>query len=171
MILTRVSPKEMRRRHGLPPEDAPRSSSTPQSEKAPPRPRNVRAMLDLGTLTYFSFRGRSYGVPPLPWESGLALLDAYLEARSMGDDLSREDLERYGRAVKRMARIMWKLTRPIGFRSRLFKALGLLRNPYLEANEGEVGELAVFFLGRRTNSRPSVRELKPPPRRTSQPTS
>ena len=31
-----------------------------------PRPRNVEPVLSIGEMTFFQFRGRAYGVPPLP---------------------------------------------------------------------------------------------------------
>lgn len=152
--------KEMEERWGV----SSRRSSTvgnrvPHSEKAPPRPRNVRAILDLGTITYFSFRGRSYGVPPLPWQQGEALLDAWLEIRGYGEEVSRENLRGYYQAFDRLSRHLWKNCRPSSRLLRVLKVVGLCRNPFRKANEAELVDLAVFFLGLRMKSigiRPTV---------------
>lgn len=145
IALSRTPREEMYRAHGL-------DESGRAPEEPPKRHRNVREVLDLGTVTYISFRGRQYGVPPLPWKEGERLLDAYLEVREFEGDLAREDLRRYFDAVERIAKILWKNVRPLGFARRFLKRLRLLRNPFRDATEGEIGELAVFFLGRRTRS-------------------
>lgn len=116
----------------------------------PPRPRNVRAILDLGTLTYFTFRGRMYGVPPLPWRQGQLLMDAYLELRGFGEEITEKNHKQYYACIARMAKIIWKNTRMVGRFMRTMKKLRLLRNPFERANDNELLEVAVFYLRLRT---------------------
>ncbi len=119
------------------------------AEGPQPRPLNVQAVLDLGALIYFHWRGRSYGVPPMPWKAGARLMDVYLEARSFGDDMTREVLPVYYGALGRMADIIWRSTRPTGRIARVIHKLRLSRNPFTKATEAELAELALFYLGRR----------------------
>lgn len=127
------------------------------AEGPPPRSQNVRAILDLGELIFFTFRGRGYGVPPLPWKEGERLLDVWLQIRAFGDEIDEEKVDDYFSALRRLARILWRNTRPPGPWLRLLKLLGILRNPYLRANERELAEAAVFFLGLRTRSTASFK--------------
>ena len=127
-----------------------RKTASTSAERPAPRPSNVRAILDLGTLTYFTFRGRMYGVPPLPWREGEHLLDAWLELQSYGEAISRTNHRQYYACVKRITEILWKNTRMIGHVPRVLKTLRIFRNPYDIASESELMEVAVFFLGRRT---------------------
>ena len=107
--------------------DARKAEGGPVSPAAPPRPQNVRAILDLGNMIYF------------------------------GDTVERAKLSQYFGSLRRMAKVMWRNTRPIGHVLRLAKALRILRNPFLDASESEIAELAVFFLGLRTRSTASFR--------------
>ena len=152
LVVDRTPREDMERAWARHREQQTRGRETPAAEQPPPRPRNLRAILDLGTMTYFTFRGRSYGVPPLPWRLGERILDAWLEVCSHGEQLQKEDLPAYYAALDRMVEAMWEATRPPGRWRRWLKRLGLARNPYRDATEGELAELAVFFLGRRMKS-------------------
>lgn len=123
----------------------------PDTERAkpPPRPLNLRHILDLGNVVYFTFRGRSYGVPPLPWRTGEELLDAWLQLREMGQLDERSKVQPYYKAMRRLQDLLWKSCRPVGKLRRLLDWLHLHRNPFRKATEGEIAELAVFLLGRR----------------------
>lgn len=134
--------------------------------KPPPPPRNVRAILDLGNMTYFEFKGRAYGVPPLPWKEGERLLALRLQIGGLGEQLSDESLPIYYAAMKKMARIMWRNTRPKGRWLRFLKRVRLF-DPFSVASETEIGDLAVFFLGLRTRSTASFRRGVPGPLTTS----
>lgn len=115
-----------------------------------PRPSNVRAVLDLGTLTYFTFRGRMYGVPPLPWREGEALLDAYLELQAFGEQITTKNSKAYYTCIGRLCKVIWKNTRTVGRLQRVMRGLRLFSNPFERANDSELLEIAVFYLGRRT---------------------
>lgn len=160
--LTPMTRDEMRRRWRA---HRPHPRETPASEQPPPRPNNLGAILDLGTMVYFQFRGRSYGVPPLPWREGEKLLDAWLELRSYGEHVDRDNLDGYYGALRRISRLLWRNCRPPGRLPKLLKALGLKPNPFIQANETELAELALFFLGRRTTRTGSLRTT-PAPRQT-----
>lgn len=126
--------------------------SPASSTKPPPRPRNVHAVLDLGNLTYYEFRGRAYGVPPLPWTEGEKLMDVWIEIRNFGDEITDEKLKPYYDAMNRLAVILWKNTRPCGRLLRFLKAVRIFKNPFKLANEREVADVAAFYLGLRTKS-------------------
>jgi hypothetical protein len=137
------------------------------AEQPRPRPLNVRHVLDLGQLLYFQWRGRCYGVPPLPWRAGAALLDAFLEAQSFGVVIDRESAGPYYAALERMARIMWRNSRPTGLVPRVFHRLRLTPNRFQRASEAELVELALFFLGRRTKTSATLRVVDPTPARAT----
>lgn len=124
-----------------------RKALSPQS--SPPRPTNVRAILDLGTLTYYTFRGKMYGVPPLPWRQGELLLDTWLELQSYGDNITKANIKKYYACIGKLANLIWKNTRVIGRVPRVLKRLHLFKNPFEKANDMELAEIAVFYLGRR----------------------
>lgn len=124
-------------------------STEPLSTTPPARPFNVQAILDLGALIFFHWRGRTYGVPPLPWKRGAALMDAYLDAQSYGTPLTKESAPHYYAALARMSREIWHCTRPTGWWRRALRRLHILSNPFREATEAELAELALFYLGLR----------------------
>lgn len=117
-----------------------------------PRPLNLRAVLDLGNLVFFNFRGRAYGVPPLPWREGEALLDAKLEMARAGYFITDESRAGYYGGLRRIAQILWRNTRPVGRIRRLRKRLGLLPNELLDATDVQLVQLADFYSARRMTS-------------------
>ena len=125
----------------------------------PPAQRNVREVLDLGTTLYVSFRGRAYGVPPLPWREGQRLVAAYGEALRLPALISPAERETYTRVMGEITDTLWRNTRPVGWFWRALKRLGLLRNPFAAASDAELGELLDFFLASRTKHTGSVRAL------------
>ena len=128
----------------------------------PPRPLNMEHILDLGNTVFFTFRGRAYGIPPLAWKDGERLLDAWLELREMGNVDERAKVLPYFRAINRLQRLLWKACRPTGPLRRLLRLLRLHPNPFREATEGELAELAVFLLGRRMKGLLRMPEHRPP---------
>ena len=131
-----------------------------------PRALNLDAILDLGNIVFFTFRGRAYGIPPLAWRDGERLLDAWLEAKELGAQLERKTLRPYFRCIQRLQQLLWKSTRPTGPVRRLLRFAHLHRNPFRDATEGELAELAVFMLGLRMRSAgrlPMTGEADPEP--------
>jgi len=128
--------------------------------KPPARALNLRTVMDLGNTIFFTFRGRAYGVPPLAWRAGEALLDAWLEATSFGVVVDRANIRGYYGAVRRLEKLIWKACRPVGPFRRMLRFFRLHANPFRGANESELAELAVFLLARRT-TRPGIRILEP----------
>jgi hypothetical protein len=121
----------------------------PEPAETPPRPLNLRHILDLGNVVYFTFRGRAYGIPPLAWRDGEELLDCWLELRELGAVDSREKLGPYFHGMRRLQRLLWRSCRPTGLFRRILYRLRLHANPFRRATEGEIAQLAVFLLGRR----------------------
>ena len=116
------------------------------------RTRNVRPVLDLGSTEAILFRGRAYGVPPVPWQAGQRLLDIWTRATSyrlLNDPAVQKE---YFAALAPLPGLLWRLTRPVGRIPRLLHRLGLHRNPFRLATEAELVELAAFFLTRRLRS-------------------
>lgn len=124
----------------------------PAPVKTGPRPRNVQEVLDLGNVVYFTFRGRAYGVPPLPWKAGQRLLLLWTEAVSYPSPLTPETAPRYFALIGLLPRLLWRHCRPTGWFRRKLARVGLLPNPFKGATEGELVELAAFFLARRSSS-------------------
>jgi len=148
-----------------------------------PRPRvtapkllNVQQVLDLGNLVFFTFRGRAYGVPPLPYKAGLRFADVSADLKRLQGELiqgqlTRDAIAEYRQILAALPGLMWRHARPVGRARRLLRVVGLLRNPFEEASEKEFGELLDFFLSRRMTSSvqfPTSRGPSlSPPRRTA----
>jgi hypothetical protein len=133
-----------------------------RSRPAPaPMRRNLQPVLTLGDEEFILFRGRAYGVPPVPLKEGEELLEAYLAALHAARAMATAALEQndapelraaYFGAMRRIPALLWALTREPRPILRLLRAWGLRRNPYLDATEAELLELAGFFYARRTRS-------------------
>lgn len=116
------------------------------------RPFNVEVVLDLGNIVFFHFRGRAYGMPPLPWREGQKLLAAFLDARSIPPILTPETAPAYYKALAKMPHIIWRNCFPASKFMRVLRWLGLAKNPFRYATEQEIMEYAAFFLARRMRS-------------------
>lgn len=132
------------------------------ARSAPPRgtrlsaPANLRAVLDLGAVSAFAFRGRGYVVPPVSYRLGAELLALRfaLEETTVQGRIRPERQADYFAAIRRMARLIWRHVRPAARWQRWGRRLGLVRNPFDGASEGEVVQIVDFFCTRRT--RPTV---------------
>lgn len=117
--------------------------------------RNLQPILELGETTFFQFRGRAYGVPPLPWQAGQRLLDAYLRAVTAAAALALAPTDTgqrsaYYAALAELPPLLWRHTAMPGRLWRLAQRLGLLKNPFAGASEADLLSIADFFLQRRT---------------------
>lgn len=124
-------------------------------------PHNIETVLDLGNVTFFHFRGRAYGVPPLPWRIGQRLLRPYLEAKERGASLTASTQHDYVRSLHQIAHICWRHCYPASRPLRWLRRLGLMRNPFYQATEEDLIGIANFFLARRMRSGGSM--LRPLP--------
>lgn len=137
------------------------------------KPRNLRPVLALGDTEFLQFRGRAYGVPPVPLALGHQLTDAYVDAvdamRALGTDPhNRELIAQWYGALGKLPDLLWRHVTVIGRVRRLRRWCRLLRNEFKVADEQELMQLADFFLRRRMTSR--IRSL-PPGHPLRQPTS
>jgi hypothetical protein len=153
-----------------------KTAETPASSL---RARNVESILSLGSTEFVEFRGRAYGVPPVPWKVGQALNDARLAAIDAleilrFDSTDRDATAAYYPAIRRIPSLLWANCYTTGRIARILKRTPflryLLRNPFDDASDGELLEYADFFLARRMRS--GVLSLSPTPatnpaRRTS----
>lgn len=123
--------------------------------------RNIEAVLTLGDTSYFSFRGRPYGVPLVPWQVGERLAEIQaravdhaleMEADARASRADRGAMAAYFDAISELPPILWRNSFPCGRVRRLLRRLGMLRNPFAAATERELMELAAFFLKCRTRS-------------------
>jgi len=121
----------------------------PANTGPPPRALNLQNVLDLGNLTFFTFRGRAYGIPPLAWRQAELLLDCWLEIQRCGAMVNRENFQPYFRCMQKLQDLIWANCQPDRRWDRLLRWIGFYRNPFRKATEGELAQLAVFFLGRR----------------------
>jgi hypothetical protein len=149
-----------------------RRQQVPQGSKPIARPRNLEAVLALGDTEFIQFRGRAYGVPPVPLQPGIRLTQAYATARETLTALgvAPNDPQRaaaYQVAVQKLPPLLWDLVRPVGRFRILCRWIGLHRNPFRDASEGELLELAAFFLPRRMRSGVQFLPMGHPQRRTS----
>lgn len=129
------------------------------SKTQPPaasKPHNIETVLDLGNSVYFHFRGRAYGMPPLPWRVGQRMLSLWLEVAAIKSPLTKDTRVEYARLLSQFPRLLWRNCYPQGRVNRWLRRLGLLRNPFNVATEQEIVELANFFLSRRMRSGASV---------------
>ena len=125
--------------------------------KKPERPRNVEPILSLGEMTFFMFRGRAYGVPPLPWKVGQRLTEAHVRALEGLSHLAAHPFDAKGRkeyysALGELARLLGRNCQPTGKLRRLLHSLRLFPNPFGKATDAEILEHADFFLSRRMKS-------------------
>jgi hypothetical protein len=156
MRVTPVDRDEVRRRW--------RSATPAPAPQRPKIPQNLRSVIELGDTVYIHFRGRQYGVPPVPYAEGQRVLDAYLRAKDCGEELSSEKLPQYRQAIEDLARLLPKLLRSGGspIRRALFR-IGFF-NPIREATEADILALAGFLLGLRMKSSGIVLVERPGPR-------
>lgn len=151
MILAPSQPGEMAAAHRR--ARRPQAASARQSQ----RPRNVEPVLSIDQTEYIHFRGRAFGVPPLPYPAGQALTDAQLTAiEAMNvlqfDAKNRPALASYYGALPKIAALLWRNCRPTGKVRRFLHWIRIYPNPFAKASDGELLEFADFFLARRMRS-------------------
>jgi|SRR5687767_1404604 len=143
-----------------------RAKRQAQRPQAPaPRTQNVQHVLDMGNTVFFIFQGRPYGVPSLPYKAGLQFVEIGAELDRFQKGLQRKDLPEYRQILSRLARLIWRHCHPTGFR-RVLRFFGLMRNPFEQATEAELGERLRFFdMCRKRSSeiRPSLATKRPDP--------
>lgn len=119
----------------------------------PPRPVNTRAVIELGEAVLFSWRGQPFRAF-VSWRDGTELADLWARLGELGSSVERERLPEYRDVLQGMIRIFKRVARPTVRPYRLLRRLrvrlGLYRNPFRDASEAEIGDLAVFFLTLRT---------------------
>ena len=129
-----------------------RAAYPPPPASQRPKPRNVQAVLDLKETVYVTFRGRQYGIPPVPYDEGHRILEAYLRVEACGEEITLDTLPVYRDAIATLARLLRRRLRTGGSSLRRFLyRLGFF-DPMKEATDADVLGLAVFLLGRRTKS-------------------
>jgi len=154
-----IEQREMKRRWRA---ADPRPLASLDRQSQPP-PRNLQAVLDLNETVYILFRGRQYGVPPVPYHEGARILDAYLRVNAIGPELTLENLPPYRDAIHELAGLLRRRLRSGGspIRRLLFR-VGFF-NPLKDATDADVIELARFVSGRRTRSL-GIEAVRPAPR-------
>lgn len=124
-----------------------------------PEPENVYALFELGQDVYFEYRGEPYRVPPVPYRMGAELLRSRvrinrLRMEAQSRELTNDDFAEYEAAVAALVRACTSLVRPIGWKGRTLRTLGMW-HPFRNASDREIGELHSFLLRLRT--RPATR--------------
>lgn len=127
----------------------------------PKPPANIDAVLALGEVEYFQFRGHTYRIAPLSYKAAQRLVALQSEAHSYAERAHADGPMRaehwqaqadYFQTIGRVADLLWSLTVPVGWVRRLGKATRILANPFRRATEEEVLQVANFFHARRTKS-------------------
>lgn len=152
-----VSDREVAMRHSSAkvPTKSPARGVRPEIARTP-EIRNIETVLSLGDTRYFRFRRWTIGVLPLPFKKGQALLDLYLKTMAMGKIVAEKgdkDVQsQYYRNLGKLKRMLWRHAYPTGRLLRMLRRVGVMRNPFRLATEGELLEIADFFLRGRTKS-------------------
>lgn len=157
---------------------AARRASSPVPARA--RAKNLSAIFSLDQTTFFAFRGKPFGVPPLPWHVGERLLDLFTRARDAAARMAlgattgtadRDAMAEYWAAIRQMPAILWAHSYPASRPLRMLRRLRLMRNPFDRATDREIMEIADFFLSRRMTSgvqcSPAMAHSANPPPATS----
>lgn len=146
-----VPPREVEERH--------RASSAKTSPRGSQsgKQRNVEAILSLGSVRYFTYRGLVLAVPPVPFKLGQRVLTLYLQSVADSSTVQRggdkQAAESYYRQLALLAKAMWPHVRPTGKVRRMLKRLHLMRNIFRDASEKELRDITDFFLqGRMTST-------------------
>lgn len=169
-----VQPDEMLRRHA---KARARPAAATKTSAPIDRARNLEPILSLGDLDYVHFRGRAYGVPPLPWKEGQRISNAQARAinaitllsQKPTDDKTRAE---YYKALGQLPDLLWRNCRPTGYFRRawangLFRFLRLAANPFDGATDRELLELTDFFSSRRMRSGDQPPTVAMPRRRSA----
>lgn len=109
--------------------------------------RNAGPVLYLTDPVRVPFRGRMYEVPPVPYLTGVRIVELQGELVRLSKDM---DLEAYRRVLIDTVRLVRSHVRPYKVRwpDRLKWAMGW--NPFRQATEVELGEFLAVFVMRRT---------------------
>jgi hypothetical protein len=122
----------------------------------------VQTVLDLGDVRFILFGGRTYACPPVPFKLGERVSVIYTRALTHAKKVAMtgdaQANHQYHKDLAVLARLLWKHYRPAKQWRRIFRRLGLLRNPFLRASEKELQALTDFFFQCRMMS--SVRSLE-----------
>jgi len=149
---TRVPRATMDKRHAAARRLSGNGKMAATVKKPGPQVKNTQYVLDLGNLKYFTFRGRAYGVPPVPYKEGLELATLQSQVETFVGQMSQETIPDYLKLLRTIHARLWDLCVVTGPIQRKLRAWGLLRNPFRKCTEAELGELLGFFLTRRMTS-------------------
>lgn len=148
------------------------------TRKASAAPRNVAAVLSLDEVEFITFRGRAYGVPPVPLAVAVPLTDHYVRAlEAMGrledtDARTRADaLAAFHAHLSPLPALFWRAVRvPYGGSrwKRFWRILRRpVRNPFRAASPGDLLALAALFSRHRMTSGARLVTRDQPEARTS----
>lgn len=134
-----------------------------ETVSAPPT-HNVDAVLTVGDTTYRHFRGRAYGVPPLPWKAGQRITALQGQLHRAMDALRRKPFDEapraeYYLALAQLPDLLWANCRPTTKWRRFLRAIGAHANPFADATDRELLELADFFSSCRMRSGAQFRPM------------
>jgi hypothetical protein len=123
-------------------------------EKRPPLEIvNVETFRRMLAGSTFSYQGERYRVPRLPFEAGVELKKLELEVQRMNRYVaSGMMMEEYRLIARRLAAIMWTVVWPTSRWAIVRKRLGMMRNPFRQATDFELGQVLSFCLAHRMTS-------------------
>lgn len=126
-----------------------------------PEQKNVEQVLAIGAVRYITFHDRTFRIPPVPFRLGQRVLQVYVQsnehARAVALSGKKEYTDKFYQDLELLAKLMWQHIRPVGKIRRFFWRIGLMRNPFRKASEGEMRAICDFFLQDRMKS--SVRSM------------
>ena len=104
----------------------------------PATPKNVRHLIDIGNSRVMLYRQQPIVVPPVPVMLGLDVWDLTTRLETEEDTAQRRVL------LRALIRACTRCVRPVGWRLRLARRLGLWR-PFRDISEGELRGVADFL--------------------------
>jgi len=122
-----------------------------------PKQANSGYSFELGGAVHFVFRGRTYRVNPLPWKEGQRLSDLYDRIQRASEEVAEGSKEEYRAALEQLPRFIWRNVQSSSPILRILRRVGVVRNPFKTASEGELISLLYFLSSCRMRSSVQLR--------------
>lgn len=130
---------------------------------------NEQSIALLANVKTFTYGGKEYDVPRVPYPVGLKMAELFQMIRSQSKyDKTHGVIEVYERPLNELCELGWtKLVVPRSRWGKFKKWMGWGKNPLRSMSEAELADLISFFLARRMKS--TVQFHSPATQETSQP--
>lgn len=130
--------------------------ASPRGEARTPQQLNTSTVLSLGSTRYLRFRNGVYAVPMVGFKVGQRILELYIivisRAKEVAKDGNKKSSDAYYVALRQLSKLLWANMRHGNRVLRMFRRVGLTRNPLANASDQELRDLTNFFLQGRMKS-------------------